>query len=118
MAKRNVVVAHSRGKYTVYIENGTKVEGIIYEGKCVPAEAKAAEVAQEQDLHIKHMNYPIVGKRRTSEDATKDFNKYKAMKIRKDLLTKALETLGLTTDTVVIFNHGPFSYVRKPMMRV
>lgn len=113
MKETKLIIAHSRRRYTVYTQTEEVVNEILFSGSYAKAESVVAEFLKTNNLPVERLNYPVVGRRRTTEEAVKDFTKTGLLKIRKDLLSSALESANICPDECAIIYHGPFAYVEK-----
>lgn len=107
-----VIIAYSKRRYTVYTEDNDKVVTFIFKGGRQSAETKAREIAGE-GTEIIRLAYPVEGKRRAMENVTESFKENNSARVRKDLLPKFLNSINRTEDSLAIFYHGPFAYVKE-----
>ena len=109
-----VLVASSRGNYTVYTQRGELFGEETYQGNSHSAmEQKRKETSKRYSTKSQMMPYEVLGKRRTIADAVANFAEDKYFKIRKDLLPRALNIIGVPEDSVAVVYNGPFAYVRE-----
>ena len=108
-----VMVAVSRGNYTVYTQRGKLFGEETYNGHShSEMEAKKKETSRRFSAKSQYMPYEVLGKRRSIADAVASFAEDKYFMIRKDLLPRALTIVGVPEEELSVVYNGPFAYVR------
>ena len=108
-----IVIVHSKGIYTTYSQSGEQIVEILYSGNIHKAEEIGLASAVKYQVNLQLLDYPVIGRRRTLEDAVKSFESERYVKIRKDLLQRALLLLNRPQNTLSVIYHGPFAYIRE-----
>lgn len=105
-------VASSLNLCTAYVRKDN-VTHVLFTGNRQETEEYLAAKVAETGAQTQWLAYPVIGKRRTTEQAVKDLDTVGFFKIRKDLVDKALSILNVPITALCIIPHGPFALVER-----